>query len=239
MIKVIGHRGAAGIAPENTWESFDLALQLGVDAIETDIQATSDGELVLFHDLDLERTTNGTGLVAMTPWSEIKHLDAGLWFDRAYHGAKVPLLKETLQRYGRKIHLVLEIKQSGIESDVVKMLEELELTSYVTLTSFYPQVVKNIKQLCSQIHLEWLLVNSDETHMTQALDIGANHVSLSAPLVSAEIVSQWNSLNLPVRVWNVIDSDVMLSTLSTGVEAMTVDYPHLLINVIQKLRVKS
>ena len=60
-MKVIGHRGAASFAPENTFAGFDLALQLGVDAIETDVQRTKDGKLVLFHDARIERTTNGRG----------------------------------------------------------------------------------------------------------------------------------------------------------------------------------
>ena len=233
-MKVIGHRGASGIAPENTWESFDLALQLGADAIETDVQATSDGELVLFHDLDLQRTTNGNGLVAMTPWSQIKTLDAGAWFDRAYHGARVPLLRETLAHYGRKTHFVLEIKQSGIESEVIKIVEELKLTEHVTLTSFYVHVLNNIKQKCPQINLELLLVETNEDNMAQASAIGVDHVCLSAPLVSQEIVSRWNAINLPVRVWNVTDSDVMISALEAGVEAMTVDYLHLLINILKR-----
>ncbi|MFL7810718.1 MAG: glycerophosphodiester phosphodiesterase, partial [Anaerolineae bacterium] len=60
-IRVIGHRGAAALAPENTWAGFDLALALGVDAIETDVRATRDGVLVLLHDERLDRTTDGSG----------------------------------------------------------------------------------------------------------------------------------------------------------------------------------
>jgi glycerophosphoryl diester phosphodiesterase len=72
-MQVIGHRGAAALAPENTWASFDVALDIGVDALETDVRATSDGVLVLLHDEHLDRTTNGQGLtVHTTPWSVVK-----------------------------------------------------------------------------------------------------------------------------------------------------------------------
>jgi glycerophosphoryl diester phosphodiesterase len=232
-MKVIGHRGASAIAPENTWESFDLALQLGADAIETDIQATSDGELILIHDPDLTRTTNGRGLVAMTSWSQISQLDAGSWFDRAYYGAKVPRLRETLERYSHKTHFVLEIKQKGIEAEVVKMVQELNLIEAVTLTCFEVEVVQNIKQLCPEINLEWLMIETDEKKISQARQIGVNHVCLSAPLISPEIVSRWHAIDLPVRAWNVTDSDVMISALQSGVEAMTVDHLHLLINILK------
>ncbi len=80
-IQVIGHRGAAALAPENTWAGFDLALGLGVDAIETDVRATCDGVLVLLHDERLDRTTDGQGQVREMPWATVQRLDAGGWFD--------------------------------------------------------------------------------------------------------------------------------------------------------------
>ena len=135
-MQVIGHRGAAALAPENTWAGFDLALDLGVDAIETDVRATSDGVLVLLHDERLDRTTDGTGAVHVTPWDAVETLDAGVWFGEPFAGARVPRLGETLARYGRKTHLVLEIKQDGIEERVLDVVRGLDLISAVTLTSF-------------------------------------------------------------------------------------------------------
>ena len=108
-MQVIGHRGAATLAPENTWEGFDVALSVQVDAIETNIRETRDGELILMHDERLDRTTNGEGLVHMTPWSVIRTLDAGSWFREEYRCARVPLLRDTLERYGERTHLVLWI----------------------------------------------------------------------------------------------------------------------------------
>ena len=168
-MKVIGHRGAAALAPENTWQGFDKALELGVDAIETDIRATSDGQLILIHDQNLERTTNGQGQVAMNSWSEISKLDAGSWFDEAYSGAKVPLLRETLKRYGEKTHLVLEIKQTGIELEVLAMVKQLQLIDYVTFTCFDFNVVQNIKTQSPYATVEWLLKESDQEKMEKAL----------------------------------------------------------------------
>src|SRR5258708_33362895 len=83
-MKVIGHRGAAGLAPENTFAGFDIALALGVDGIETEVQKTQDGKLVLFHDHLLEKTTKGTAALKETPWQALQQLDAGSWFDRTY-----------------------------------------------------------------------------------------------------------------------------------------------------------
>src|SRR6266700_421843 len=121
-MKVIGHRGAAGLAPENTFAGFDLALEIGVDGIETDVQKTKDGKLVLFHDDLLDRTTNGTGVLQEMSWQELQRLDAGSWFDSKYAGERIPLLIEALERYGTRTCFDLEIKQIGIEYAVLNMV---------------------------------------------------------------------------------------------------------------------
>jgi hypothetical protein len=109
-MKVIGHRGAASLAPENTFAGFDLALEMGVDALETDVQRTKDGKLVLFHDARIERTTNGRGRLQYMAWEELRGLDAGSWFHRRYTGERIPLLTVFLQKHGRRIPIELEVK---------------------------------------------------------------------------------------------------------------------------------
>ena len=183
-MQVIGHRGAAALAPENTWSGFDVALSVGVDAIETDIHATSDGELILIHDRHLDRTTNGQGLVQTTPWSEIHTLDAGSWFSEAYRGARVPLLRETLEHYGKRTHLILEVKQGGIELEVLEMVLQLELIDSVTFTSFNFSAVQNIKTQFPAAVVEWLISDSDEKKLDRAIKAGLNQVSLPAKAVS-------------------------------------------------------
>lgn len=92
------HRGASGLAPENTMIAFDLARRLGAGWIETDASLIGDGTVVLFHDDTLERCTDGRGLLAETSWDELCRLDAGSWFDPLYAGQAVPRL-ETLLDY--------------------------------------------------------------------------------------------------------------------------------------------
>jgi glycerophosphoryl diester phosphodiesterase len=94
--RVIGHRGAAAAAPENTLASIAKAKALGASWIEFDVKLTEDGHAVLFHDDCLERTTDGQGLVAATTLASIRGLDAGSWFERAFRGEPVPTFEETL-----------------------------------------------------------------------------------------------------------------------------------------------
>ena len=94
--RVIGHRGAAGAAPENTLAGIRKAKELGVTWIEFDVKLTKDGHTILFHDESLERTTDGRGLVAARTLAEIKRLDAGMWFRSNFRGEPVPTLEEAL-----------------------------------------------------------------------------------------------------------------------------------------------
>lgn len=93
---VIGHRGAAGAAPENTLAGIRKARELGATWIEFDVKLTKDGQAILFHDDRLERTTDGRGAVAATTLGEIRRLDAGGWFAPAFRGEPVPTFEQAL-----------------------------------------------------------------------------------------------------------------------------------------------
>lgn len=94
--RVIGHRGAAALAPENTLAGFRAARAVGARWVEFDVQATRDGHPILLHDARLERTTDGHGLALSCSLAEIERLDAGRWFGRAFAGEPVPRLEAAL-----------------------------------------------------------------------------------------------------------------------------------------------
>ena len=172
-MKVIGHRGAAGLAPENTFAGFDLALAMGVDGIETDVQKTKDGMLVLFHDDCVDHTTNGRGDLREMRWEELQRLDAGAWFDGKYAGERIPLLKQALERYGRRISLDLEIKQMGIEYEVLRMVEQLELLDRVAFTSRDFSTVARIKEKNPCAQAGYLTADVSEENLARVVAIVA------------------------------------------------------------------
>lgn len=109
--KIIGHRGAAGYAPENTLDSIHTAADMGVKWVELDVKLTKDQVPVLFHDDDLDRTTNATGKVAETTYEDLKQLEAGSWFADGFSGIKIPTLEEAVDvLIERDLGLNLEIK---------------------------------------------------------------------------------------------------------------------------------
>jgi len=109
--KIIGHRGAAAYAPENTLEGIHTAADMGVEWVELDVKLTRDQVPIMFHDDALDRTTNGAGNVAETDYTDLKQLEAGSWFAESFAGIKIPTLEEALEVIiDRGLGLNLEIK---------------------------------------------------------------------------------------------------------------------------------
>ena len=111
--QTIGHRGSCADRPENTLASFRRAIEAGATVAETDIRTTKDGQLVLSHDGDLARMTNGAGQIADQTLAEIKQLDAGSKFDPKFKDERVPTLREYLELCKGKIDVMLDLKETG------------------------------------------------------------------------------------------------------------------------------
>lgn len=109
--KVIGHRGAAAYAPENTLEGIHTAADLGIEWVELDIKLTKDQIPVLFHDEMLDRTTNGHGNIADMTYEDLKNLESGSWFSDSFAGIRIPTLEEALEvLLARDLGVNIEIK---------------------------------------------------------------------------------------------------------------------------------
>ncbi|MER6674384.1 glycerophosphodiester phosphodiesterase family protein [Streptomyces sp. NPDC000983] len=163
---VLAHRGASAHAPENTLAAVDRAAELGVAWVENDVQRTRDGELVVVHDDNLRRTTDVEEVFpGRAPWkvkdftaAEIARLDAGSWFGPAYAGARVPTLKQYVDRVDRNHQkLLLEIKNPalypGIEQQTLKVLgnegwlEPGHLAGRLIVQSFSAKSVRTVHEL--------------------------------------------------------------------------------------------
>ncbi len=121
--RIIAHRGASASAPENTIAAFRAAAAAGATYVEFDSSLTSDGRPVVFHDDALDRTTDGTGLLAETSFEIIKHLDAGSWFGPRFAGELVPTLEEVLEALADLgLGFNMEIKPDrGREAETARM----------------------------------------------------------------------------------------------------------------------
>lgn len=245
---LIAHRGSSYDAPENTFDSFDLALELGFDNFETDVQLTSDGRAVLVHDDMLDRTTDTTGLVSETSIAKIKSLNAGLWFEgpddshgvhgpMAYPEAFVPTLDEFLERYAGKAHVHLELKSADVELAAVskKSLEQFgwldqhtgdSIAPGLTISSFrFEQLERSIKIMPNIAH-GWLLQKIDKESLKQAVDLGLSGIYPNAGKVTEKQIKDANAAGLVVRTWGIADSKPALRrAYRSGAVGTTVDWP--------------
>ena len=124
---IIAHRGFSAERPENTISSFDHAIDNGFSLLELDVHLSADGVLVVMHDEEVDRTTDGSGFLKSMSFQEISKLDAGSWFqgtdETSYPSQKVPSLDQFLSKYSSKSHVFIEIK--SLEEDLVTKLKDL------------------------------------------------------------------------------------------------------------------
>ncbi|OAH16042.1 glycerophosphodiester phosphodiesterase [Streptomyces jeddahensis] len=204
---VIAHRGASAYAPENTLAAVDRAADMGFRWVENDVQRTKDGELVVIHDDNLKRTTNVEEVFPdRAPWkvadfttAEIARLDAGSWFGPEYAGARVPTLKQYMNRVSHNHQkLVLEIKKPelypGIEQQTLRVLrnegwlDRTHVSSKLVIQSFSAQSVQTVHALRPDIKTGFLgtPATADLPKYAEFADqINATHTSISADYVSA------------------------------------------------------
>jgi len=148
-MKVIAHRGASGYAPENTMAAFELAVEMGAEAIEFDVQMTKDGEIIVFHDYVLGRTASGEGLIMNKTLSELKTLDAGSWFSDKFKDEKILTLKEVLEKIPKEIELHIEIKKNlldhrNIEEEIYSIVSKANRVNNSIFSSFDHECIKRL-----------------------------------------------------------------------------------------------
>lgn len=165
--QVIAHRGASGHAPESTMAAYELAHEWGVDYLELDAQITSDGEVVVFHDDTIDRTSDGEGEINDYTLDELKALDTGTWFneqnpdsaDTAFEGAQILTLDELLEHFGHDARYYIETKSPqlnpGLEEALVALLEEHDLieSGRVLVQSFEQDSLLKVHELNENIPL--------------------------------------------------------------------------------------
>ena len=229
-IKVIGHRGAAGHAPENTFAAFDKGLAMGVDGVETDIRATKDGVLVLLHDATVDRTTDGTGAIAEMTWADAQHLNAAARFRDGQHDfgvQRIPSLADFLNRYGGRTTFRLEIKQRGVESAALRAVRARRLMDTAVFTSFQIDSLKAIRRAAPEAQLAYLSSARafDETTVQTALDAGVNEVAPRAELADPATIEKACAAGLRVWAWGIREPAVLKQAVAAGIGGCTLDYP--------------
>ena len=248
---VIAHRGASGHAPEHTLLAYDIAVQMGADYIEQDLQMTRDGVLIVMHDADLDRTARGppehcTGPVAEKLYRDLLNCEISSWRE-ADVGAleRIPTLDAVLTRYGKTTRYYIETKQSeqalGMEEALVELLTRHDLVPgspddrTVLVQSFSSESLKKIHRLRPQLPLIQLIGASQmPTDLDAAMrDVASYAVGVGPTqrLVTPEFMSAAKRHGLLVHPYTVNEESDMTRLIELGVDGMFTNFPDRLMRV--------
>jgi glycerophosphoryl diester phosphodiesterase len=223
---IIGHRGACGYAPENTFASFDLALQMGVDGLETDIHRTKDGHLVLIHDDTVDRTTNSHGPVDTFTLAQIQALDAGTRFHYKFAGQRIPTLDAFLARYAGKTPLLdLEMKGTGVVEGTVEAVRRHGAVATAILKSFQFDYVVEAHKLLPEAATCWLTFPFSAELIDQAAEAGFDEIGPAVESATPELVALAKAKGLKVRGWRVSSKELLRKSFELGLDGISLNWP--------------
>lgn len=222
--EVVGHRGAPREEPENTLASFERAMTIGVDWIEFDLRKTKDGVLVVIHDDSVDRTTNGRGKVSDMTFDEIRRLDAG-------NGQRVPSLQEVIDLSRDKVKMDMEIKEDGIEADVVSAIENNSIMAHCMVSSFLLRTIENVKDLNSHIMIAAIMdkIPPDGYIDRLVYDVKADAVMLGTKIALPSFFAELRRNGFKIGIWNADTPDQIEKYAAMWPDFLCSNYPERLI----------
>lgn len=217
----VGHRGARAYEPENTLLSFKKALEIGVDAVEFDVRKTKDNQLVVIHDANVKKTTNGEGLVSELSLEEIKKLSTK-------KGEKIPTLREALNFLDNKVKIVIELKEAGLEEKVLSAIREKRLQKNIIIVSFIEEALRKVRDLDKQIETGLIYVKH-KNPLRAALELKANYLLPLYRFTHTRNIEKAHENDLKVIVWTVNKPEEVAEYRKKGVDGIASDKPDILI----------
>ncbi|WP_093778788.1 glycerophosphodiester phosphodiesterase family protein [Streptomyces sp. 136MFCol5.1] len=214
----IGHRGVMGVEPENTLRSFVHAERAGMDAIELDLHLSKDGALAVMHDAEVDRTTDGTGLIADKTLAELRELDAG-------QGERVPVFEEVLDAVRSPVQA--EIKDVAAARALAEVMRRRDLVDRVEVLSFHDGAVAEIAQLVPGVRTALVASRWKSDVVDRAKAVGAATLVLNIRRLTLEVVEQAHAEGLKVIGWVVNTQDHLRLARGLGLDGATTDFPEI------------
>jgi len=216
------HRGASEYLPENTMLAFYTGIYMGANGIETDIQRTKDGILVLFHDDALARVTGESGSIGDYTLAELQNFSVR----KNGFSDKITTLEDFLAHFAfRNITFAIELKGPGVEKDTADLLRKYGLREKCVVTSFHLDYLKTFRAYAPEFQIGYLMENLPEGIVEELKALGAEEICPDAPMMTKELVDMWHAAGLRVRAWGVKDESLMRHVYECGADGMTVNFP--------------
>ena len=227
MVYVVGHRGAAGVRPENTLAGFRYAIDLGVDYVECDVHLSRDEQLVVMHDDTVDRTTDATGAICDLKFDHIRSLDAGA-------GEKVPTFDEVLALVQGRVKLLCELKGQGVESAAVNAVKARNMADGVIFTSFHIDRLDAVRNLGDDLLIGAILPNPGEEDIARAIELGAAGIGIQYRNLCLRQVEKALTAGLDLRAWNPDTLPEQQAMIALGVKGLSTNRPDILVAYLKQ-----
>jgi len=231
---VTGHRGASGHAPENTLSSMRVAIEMGADFSELDVQETADGEIILLHDASLKKTSGVDKDIWEVNYADLKDLEVGSWFSEEYKNEPIPTLQEVISLVKGKMKLNIELKANGHEKmlaeSTLKVVMDNDFIDQVIFTSFKFDEIRRIRELNKEAKVGYIF-----GRMPQDVDVFSEDVdllSVNIKTVDAPFMQKAKAAGMEVAVWTVNKPEDMKRMIELGVDDIITNYPDILRKVL-------
>ncbi|MFR9675667.1 glycerophosphodiester phosphodiesterase [Streptomyces sp. TR06-5] len=218
----VGHRGLMAVEPENTLRSFRRAEQEGVDVVELDLHLSSDGALVVMHDAEVDRTTDGSGPIASHTLEALRALDAG-------GGERIPVFEEVVEAVASPLQA--EIKDAAAARVLARVIADRDLHDRVTVISFHDDALRETRELLPETPLALVAGKSSPTAPERARDLGAAMVSLELCHADADTVKRCHAAGIQVISWTVNTPEDLARARELDLDGVVTDTPAVLTRV--------
>ncbi|SBT89572.1 glycerophosphoryl diester phosphodiesterase [Streptomyces sp. DI166] len=207
-----------GVEPENTLRSFVAAQHSGLDVIELDLHLSKDGHLVVMHDTEVDRTTDGSGPIAEKTLAELRALDAG-------KGERVPVFEEVLDAVTAPLQA--EIKDVAAARALAEVMERRDLVSRVEVSSFHDEAVAEIARLVPGVRTALIGSRYGTDIVERAVAVGAGTLCLNIRRITLEVVEAAREAQLKVIGWVVNTQDHLRLVRALELDGATTDFPEI------------
>ena len=252
---VIAHQGGDGVWPGDTMFAFEHAIAIGADVLEMDAHITKDGRIVLMHDEEVDRTTDGTGLIEEMTLEELKNLDAaydwsmddGQTFPYRGKGIQAPTLDELFKAFPQMRYLIeIKLTQNPIETPLCDLIREFRMQDRVVVASFHDDVMKSFRATCPEV-----ATSASRTEVRNYVLLGKAFLwgfyipkfqsiqppwnpedSLGIQIMTERFIRESHAKHIRVEPWTVNDAELMKQYIEWGVDGIITDRPDLMLDIL-------
>ena len=244
---IFAHRGASSHAPENTLSAFQLAVDQGARAIELDVQLTKDREVVVFHDMDISRTTDGAGKISSLTLAEIKRFNAGISFSPGYQNEKVPSLAETLDSLPQDIFINIELKNlhtpfDDLPARTASVIRDCKAQSRILISSYNRIALGRFFKEIPTIPLGYLprsALNARLLSRFPYLMQNLQSIHLSFRFLTPELVKIFKMSGKMVFAYTLNHSQDIMRAMTMGIDGFFTDDPGFAIRTLAQKELSS